>query len=339
LHKLAVLENITVREALKALNTTGEGIICIVDHQDKLVGILTDGDVRRAVIDGVSLDTSIEKIINHDFKAWDGEGEQKALAYMKAQKLRCLPVIDPQGKLLDVILMDDVDFCMKDNQVVLMAGGYGKRLRPLTDKAPKPMLMVGDKPFLQYILEDFISQGFHDFYFCVHYLANQLKDYFGNGSQRGITINYIDEKEPLGTAGALAYLPIKSDLPVIVMNSDLITKVDFGSLLDFHGKENNIATVCTYEYTYQVPFGVIERNERHNVLTINEKPIFTHQINAGIYVLNTECLKLIPKGKAYSLPALINKIARRVSMFPLKDYWLDIGNLRDYEIARELTNV
>jgi dTDP-glucose pyrophosphorylase len=337
LNRLAVLNDITVLGALNKLNETGEGFLCIIDKWNRLVGVLTDGDIRRAIIKNVPLDSGIETIVNHNCQTWSGKTGNEALSYMKAQKLRHMPVVDSNRMLIDVILMDDINFRIKDNAVVLMVGGYGKRLKPLTDNTPKPMLPVGNKPFFHYGMEELASQGFHSFYRCVNYLAEQIVEYFGDGHKLGINIKYIIEKEPLGTAGALSLLP-KGSLSMVVMNGDIMTKLCFDMVLNHHREQGNIATMCVSEYEHKIPYGVIEA-DGYEITAISEKPVNKYLINAGVYILEPSCIDFIPHNTAYDLPSLFKKLisnGEKTGIFPLQDYWLDIGTHDDYQKAQLL---
>jgi NDP-sugar pyrophosphorylase family protein len=217
-----------------------------------------------------------------------------------------------------------------------MAGGLGTRLRPLTEDCPKPMLPVAGKPLLQNILEGFIASGFHRFYISVHYLADVIKKHFGDGERWGITIRYIEEDRPLGTAGALGLLPSVDHLPLIVMNGDLLTRVDFAELLDFHEGQKAEVTVGVREYEMQVPFGVI-RSEGQNVVGIVEKPIQRFFVNAGIYVLSPRLVHTVAAGEHLDMPDLIQQVLDRqspVAMYPIHEYWLDIGRPDDFVRAQ-----
>jgi NDP-sugar pyrophosphorylase family protein len=214
-----------------------------------------------------------------------------------------------------------------------MAGGFGTRLRPLTDVCPKPLLEIGGKPILETILESFVGSGFRNFYISVHYRADQIKDYFGDGRRWGVLINYVEEHEPLGTAGALGLLPDNlPDLPMIVMNGDILTQIDFSRLLAYHNEHQGIATLCVRQYEYQIPYGVVSMDAQR-ITGIVEKPIHSCFSNAGIYVLNKSLVQSIAKRQQIDMPQLLNQqilAGELVSMFPVHEYWLDIGRESDF---------
>jgi NDP-sugar pyrophosphorylase family protein len=221
------------------------------------------------------------------------------------------------------------------NAVVLMAGGRGQRLKPLTDLCPKPLLRIGDKPILEIILENFVSQGFRNFFISVNYMAEKVEGHFGDGARFGANITYLRENEPLGTAGALTMLP-ELDLPFLVMNGDLLTKVNFAHLLDFHTEKKAAATMCVRPYTSQIPYGVVHVDE-HKLVRIEEKPTQTVFVNAGIYALSPQALAHIPVGRPFDMPALFESLmakGQKTLAFPVREYWIDIGRVGDYEQAQ-----
>jgi NDP-sugar pyrophosphorylase family protein len=224
---------------------------------------------------------------------------------------------------------------MRDNWVVLMAGGLGSRLRPLTDECPKPMLRVGNKPLLETIIETFIEQGFRRFFISVNYMADTIKEYFGDGSRWGAEIQYLEETSRLGTAGALSLLPEKPQAPLLVMNGDLLTKINFRQLLDFHREHHAQGTMCVREYEFQVPYGVVKM-DHHRITGFEEKPIQRYFVNAGIYVLEPQALQHIPHGVFFDMPSLFQTLMadrQEAVVFPIREYWLDIGHMADYDRA------
>jgi len=224
----------------------------------------------------------------------------------------------------------------RSNFVVIMAGGLGSRLRPLTYQQPKPLLKVGTKPILETIIENFVSQGFYRFYLCINYKGHMIKEYFNDGNQWNIDIRYIEEPKRLGTAGALSLLPERPNEPFFVMNGDLLTKVDFVRLLQFHQKQNAVATMCVREYTHTIPYGVTNL-DGSKVLDLVEKPTHRYHTNAGIYTVNPEMIDKIPADTFFDMPTLINHLLEEqlhIASFPLHEYWIDIGHIRDFEQAR-----
>lgn len=327
----------TITETMKNIDKTAAQIALVVDQNMCLLGTVTDGDIRRGILKGISLDQSVVSVMNHNpITMRMGASAQEIKSVIQQKRLRQLPLLNERDEVVDVvfsdILLDTVSF---DNWVVLMAGGLGTRLRPLTDNVPKPMLKVGTKPILQTILESFIEHGFHQYYFSVNYKREIIKRYFGNGLKWGVNIQYIDEEKQLGTAGALSLFNERPTKPIIIMNGDILTKVNFQQLLYFHEETHSIATMCVREYQYQIPYGVV-KTEGTNLSSIEEKPLERYFVNAGIYILNPEALDYIPKNKFFDMPSLFDVLlnsGKKTSVFPIREYWLDIGKMHDFEKA------
>ena len=258
---------------------------------------------------------------------------QKAISKQVYQ----IPVVDDEGIVVDIVnLATLLNITKKRNRVILMAGGLGTRLRPLTQDIPKPLLKVGNKPILETIIKNFANHGFVNITISLNYKGEMIKDYFGDGSNFGVNIDYVEENMRLGTAGALSLIENKPNEAFFVMNADLLTDVNFSHLLDFHSFSNSDATMCVREYEYQVPYGVIEVEES-NVTSIVEKPIQKFFVNAGIYVLSPKVFDYIPKNEFYDMPTLFNTFIekeKRVISFPIHEYWLDIGRMSDFEQAQ-----
>jgi dTDP-glucose pyrophosphorylase len=329
----------TILEVLGRIDVSGQQIALVVDEAQMLMGVVTDGDVRRAILRGVSLHRPVEEIMNRSPKlARPGESVEGMLAVMRRFGLRHLPQVDGQGRLLGLLLRDELlGTETRSNPVVLMAGGLGVRLRPLTEDIPKPMLRVGTKPILETILDSLIQAGFSEFHISVNYKAEIIRDHFKDGERWGVSIQYIEEKTRLGTAGALALFQDSRvpQEPVIVMNADLLTRLNFHQLLDFHQAQQSVATMCAREYTHQVPYGVIVAQDGE-IKRIEEKPIQRHQVNAGIYALSPAALAEIPRGQAYDMPALFDALrvsGQRTCAYAMQEYWLDIGQMSDFERA------
>jgi NDP-sugar pyrophosphorylase family protein len=255
---------------------------------------------------------------------------------MRSKQISQLPIVDEENRIVSLETISDLLMKnKKDNFVVLMAGGMGKRLSPMTDSLPKPLLKVGNKPILEIILDNFISHGFQNFYVSVNYKAELIKNHFQDGSKYGVNIQYIEEDQVLGTAGALKLLKEHTDLPIIVMNGDLLTNVSFTNLLEFHKDQNAIATMCVREFDLQVPYGVVCL-ENDQIKTIDEKPSHKFFINAGIYVLNPEIRSMIPNSQQFDMPQLFNSLRTenyKTIAFPIREYWLDIGKKDDFDKA------
>lgn len=335
--EILILPETSIREAIRVLDKNAKQIVLVVDSVNYLLGTITDGDIRRSILKGMSLDDPIQKIMNTDpTVAMMDECRESILAAMQRTRLHHIPLVDENHRVVGLETLDElIQSRIRGNWVVLMAGGLGSRLSPLTDDCPKPMLKVGNKPLLETILENFIEYGFHRFYISVNYMADVVKSYFGDGSRWGVDIYYLHEDQRLGTAGALGLLPEKSTEALLVMNGDLLTKVNFKQLLDFHVGHHAQATMCVREYDFQVPYGVV-KIDAHRITSIDEKPIQRFFVNAGIYVLEPKALDLIPTNTYFDMPTLFEKLIelkKETAVFPIREYWLDIGHLADYNRA------
>ncbi|WP_020484853.1 nucleotidyltransferase family protein [Methylomonas sp. MK1] len=325
----------TLRATIEVIDRAALQIALVVDDQEKLLGVVTDGDIRRALIRGLSLEHPVFEVMNKRPKVAPlSDSKTQLIAIMEGHHLYQLPVVDEQGR---VVRLESLQALYKQpafpNPVFLMAGGFGTRLRPYTDECPKPLLEIGGKPILETIIENFVKSGFRQFYIAVHYRAQQIKDYFGDGGRWGIKIDYIDESEPMGTAGAIGLMPDNlPDVPLIVMNGDILTQIDFSRLLAYHNEQQAIATLCVRQYEYQIPYGVV-RLEQQRVVGIEEKPLQSCLANAGIYVLDHSLINSIAMQQKLDMPTLLNQqvaAGEIVSMFPVNDYWLDIGREADF---------
>lgn len=336
---VVVAPSVSVKEALQRLDREGLRIILVCDDSMKLLGVVTDGDIRRALLKGVGLENEVQTIMNTSpTTVADSLSRQDAIALMQSKSLLAVPVLD-EGKLVGLQTLQQAKSTQKyDNPVFIMAGGFGTRLRPLTDETPKPMLKVGEKPILETLILNFIKSGFSNFYISTHYLPNVIKDYFGNGSKWNVDITYVHEDTPLGTGGALGLLPDSTpDLPLIMINGDVLTTVDFERVLDFHVQNNALATMCVREYDYQIPYGVIV-GDGERIISMEEKPVQRFFVNAGIYVINSEVFRNLDKNRHIDMPTLLQSYINKnkeILMFPIHEYWLDIGRMDDFERAQE----
>ncbi len=328
----------TVRETIRRIDGSSTQIALVVDPADHLLGTITDGDIRRGLLKGISLEDPASTIMNASPTcAHPDDGREAILARMKAKLLHQIPIVDAERRVVGLQVLDELLAAKRDNWVVLMAGGRGTRLRPLTDDTPKPMLHVGAKPILETILEGFVEQGFNKFFLAVNYRAEMVRAHFGNGSRWGVEIDYLSEASPLGTAGALSLLPTRPSAPLLVMNADLLTRVGFGHMLDFHRVHASAATMGVREYDFQVPFGVVKIRDQ-SIISIEEKPTHRFFVNAGIYVLSPETLELVPRGRHFDMPALFESLiaaGRETAVFPIREYWIDIGRMDDFEKAAD----
>lgn len=333
----------TLEKAIRVLDQVKEKIILISDDQGRLLGTITDGDIRRALIKHVEMKTLlVDVMFKEPTSASVRDDYQTILEIMKSKDILHIPILDSEKKIIGLeTLQDLVQDNNKHNPVVLMAGGFGKRLEELTTEIPKPLLKIGDKPILETILEQLIENGFVNFFISTHYLAEKIRKYFGDGSKWGVSIQYIYEEKPLGTAGALGLLPKNlPDHPIIMMNGDLLTKLNIELMLKYHIKQAANATVCVTKHHLQVPFGVIN-HKNQNILSIDEKPIHRFFINAGIYILDASLVKSIKGIKYMDMPEFLGEQIEkgsRIKMFPVHEYWIDIGGLNEYEIANKEMN-
>lgn len=338
--QLVVGPDTPLGESIICLDKSGMQMVLVVDSEGKLAGILSDGDIRRAILRGqgdLSIKTS--EIMNvKPTTAKLGTPSQEVIAMMRRKVLHHMPIVDENNVLTGLVTMDDVTGMLeRPNWVVLMAGGIGKRLRPLTETCPKPMLPVGGKPILENIVEGFIEQGFRNFYLSVNYMADTVCNYFGDGNKWGARIEYLHEKKKLGTAGALSLLPERPVEPFFVMNGDLLTKTRFDNMLEFHTSNNAVATMAVREYEFQVPYGVVNMDGT-KITGIEEKPVNKCYVSAGIYTIEPSALDAIPANSFYDMPTLFEDLISRnknTVAYPLREYWLDIGRLDEYERAHQ----
>jgi dTDP-glucose pyrophosphorylase len=329
--------NDPIRNALKLIEKESLKIALVVDEKLNLLGIVTDGDIRRGLLQSLSVDSPVNEVMNKSpLIAEYGTPRKELLKIMEKEQLLSIPLIK-NGVVAGVeTFQHPKDIHIYQNPVFLMAGGFGSRLRPLTDNCPKPMLKIAEKPILELLINNFIKAGFINFYISTHYLGHMISDYFGDGSNWNINIQYVHEDEPLGTGGALGLLPNDMpDLPLIVVNGDIVTDVDFERVIHFHNKNNAEATICVRDYEYQIPFGVIN-GEGNRITSMEEKPVQQFFVNAGMYVISRNILKAVPKNTYIDMPTLLEKyieVNKGVMMFPVHEYWIDIGRLQDYKRA------
>ena len=336
-------EQTTLKEAMARINTNGFGFVVIVDDQRKLLGVLTDGDIRRALLNGTGMDALIAPFYNTHpaYAVVDGKGEV-VFPEGKHQNVKNMPLVDLHRKVVDVILESgSLQYSAKPNSVVIMAGGIGKRLMPLTKETPKPMLKIGAKPILRIIIEKFKQYGFSDFLISVNYKAEQIIDYFGDGSDLGVTIDYIREEKKLGTAGAISLIKRKMEHPFFVVNGDVLTNLNYARMMDQHIRHGAFATMGLREYDIQIPYGVIN-TDGDQIVSIEEKPTLSYHINGGIYILDPACIPLLRSDEYMDMPDLFQEVIRQErKVFPyiIREYWIDVGrpeDLRRAETENEL---
>ncbi|MBU1659482.1 nucleotidyltransferase family protein [bacterium] len=327
----------TIKEALKIIDDGAMKIALVIDDEGKLIGTISDGDIRRGLLKDLTLQDTIETIIFKEPTVCSMEASKETiLSLALGKKLYQIPIVDHEGRPIGI---EEVDALLKptdkSNKVVLMVGGLGTRLRPLTHKLPKPMLKVGDKPILETIILNFKKYGFHNIILSVSYKSEMIEEYFGDGSKFGVNIEYIHENKRMGTAGSLSLMKQKLSEPFFVMNGDLLTNINFKHMMDYHTIYNSHATMGIREYDFEVPYGVV--NIENNAITsIEEKPIYNFFVSAGVYVLNPIALESIPYDEFYDMPSLFDKLIKsgfQTLSFPIKEYWLDIGRMEEFEKA------
>ena len=330
----------TIHDAIEHIEASEGKISLVVDTDRRLLGTVTDGDIRRGILRGLNLDAPVTEVMKRSAITVKADmGTEQILALMREKSLRHIPVVDSSGRVIGLeTLAELIQPVRKDNWVVIMAGGRGTRLRPLTEQVPKPMLKVGDRPLLEAIIAAFVEQGFRRFYISINYLAQSVKDYFGDGSRHSVEIQYLEEIEPLGTAGSLSLLPEPPDKPIFVINGDILTSVSFTDMLNFHEEHAAKATLAVRGYEFQIPFGVVDIDE-YQITEIAEKPVKRYLVNAGIYVIDPELLSLVPKRDQFTMPELILRAQQKgypTFAFPIREDWMDIGRFEDLVRANQV---
>ena len=336
---IIIKDSCSIKNAIRAINSGGLQICFVVNYKNILKGSISDGDIRRALLKGISIEDSIYKVINKKpFFINTNSDMQKIETKMISLGIKIAPVIDKNKKIVEIINIEKIEKIKKnDNAVIIMAGGLGTRLYPLTKKIPKPMIEIAGKPILEIIIERFISDGFKEFFICLNYKSEVIKNFINKKKFVGVDIDFIEEKKRLGTAGALSLIKKKFMHPVIIINGDILTKISFQDLLKHHQKLKAAATVAVREEEYEIPFGVIDYQNK-TIKKIIEKPKNSFHVNSGIYVINPQYLKYVPKNKLFDMPSLINAIANKnktVCSYLVNEYWLDIGRNSELEKARK----
>ena len=328
-----------IREALELIDRESLRISLVVGDNLRLLGVVTDGDIRRGLLRDLTLASPVREVMNiAPLTARYGTERKELIKLMEKEQLLAIPLLKDGIVAGLETLQWTGEISKYQNPVFLMAGGFGTRLRPLTDNCPKPLLKVGDKPILEIVLNSFIRAGFVNFYISTHYLPEMIREHFGDGKKWNVNINYVHEEEPLGTGGALGLLPADlPDLPLILINGDVLTTVNFELLLEFHNKHQAAATMCVRDYEHQVPFGVIN-GEGNKIISMVEKPVQRFFVNAGIYVVSPKIGNSVDKNICIDMPTLLEQFISKkenVMMFPIHEYWLDIGRMEDYNRAQK----
>lgn len=341
---LCVSLDSSIHQAVTQIDRNQTGIVLITDEDGKLLGTVTDGDVRRAILAGRSLDTPVSELLWHKDSFYSEPvtapvGTERAilLQLMQERVVRQVPLLDIHGRVAGLVTLDEL---LPDQvpslQAVIMAGGFGTRLHPLTEDMPKPMLPIGERPLMELIIEQLHHAGIRRVNIATHYLSEKIVDHFGTGQVFGVDLSYVNEDRPLGTAGALGLMEAPND-PLLVINGDILTRVDFRAMLSFHREHRADLTIAVRQYDVQVPYGVIEC-DGERVRQVSEKPLLKFLVNAGIYLLEPSVHTYIPKGLHFNMTDLIQCLiaeGRPVVSFPIVEYWLDVGQHADYEQAQE----
>lgn len=343
LKRITVTEEALIRDVMSCIDRGAKGIAIVVDSQDHLIAALTDGDMRRAVLSGMSLDNPVKNLLStlreqgkiHPVTLPAGTPYQEIVRVMAKHSVRQIPLLDESGRVVDLAVIDDLIASTDEPwRAVVMAGGYGTRLMPLTAETPKPMLKVGDEPLIERLVKQIKQAGITRVNISTHYQGDKIARHFGNGEAFGIEVEYVPEERPLGTAGALSM--VQGNEPLLVINGDILTRLDFRALRNFHFEHNADMTVAVREYRFDVPYGVIEA-DGVAVTGVTEKPTVKFFVSAGIYLISSSARQFVPSGKYFDMPQLIQTLiaaGRTVIRFPIWEYWLDIGRQEDFERAQ-----
>lgn len=335
--KIFIRANDSIKFTMEIIDREARGIALVIDDDQKLIGTITDGDIRRAILKGDSLEEPVESIMNNNF-IFVTKDYSKTLVetIFQNRSIRQLPVLDDKMRVIDVIFYHEFfEENIKENWAIIMAGGLGTRLHALTKDLPKPMLRVGAKPIIETIIEQLKSYGYKNIVLCLNYKADIIRNYFQDGANFGVNIKYINEKKRLGTAGAIKFAKEYITKPFFVLNGDVLTKLNFDQFMYYHLKNQNAITIGTKKYDIQIPYGVVNVQDER-VTELREKPCSSYFISGGMYCLNPETIEFIPDNEYFDITQLINNYLtekKKVGSFPITEYWMDIGQLDDYNQA------
>jgi dTDP-glucose pyrophosphorylase len=334
--RLFVQTGATLEQVMRLIDELASGVALVVDDDGRLLATLTDGDIRRALLVHVGIDQPVSNILaqkNAPITAAANLGRSALLAMLNDRQVQQLPILDASGRVVDLALLKDLQ---KDDtpsiQALIMAGGFGTRLMPLTQNIPKPMLPVAGRPLLELTVERLTAAGIRNINVSTHYLSKKISDHFGDGSRFGVNIRYFQEDKPLGTGGALRLLD-EITQTTLVINGDIVTDLDYRVMAEFHHAHSAAATIAVANYDVRIPYGVIH-HDGVNVTGLVEKPVITQFINAGIYLVEPRVLKYLEQDRIFHMTDLLEKLiahGERVVVFPVQEYWIDVGQHADYE--------
>jgi dTDP-glucose pyrophosphorylase len=329
LKQLLIHDGARIRQAMQAIESGAAEIALVIDDAGRLVGALTDGDIRRALLQGADLESCVTQFVNRQIRVV-GEltGRAEVLDMMRAYCIQQIPIVDESNKLVGLHLLQEIlGATERPNWAVLMAGGRGARLDPITQKIPKPLLPVAGRPILERLVMQLVGYGFRRIFISVHYLGRMIEDHLGNGSAFGCKIEYLRENEPLGTCGSLSLLPERPEHPLLVMNGDLLTDTNIADLMSFHTAGRHAITLGVRSYDHTVPFGLVE-TQGDRICGISEKPTFSWLTNAGIYVLDPRVAWKLVLAKHCDMPTLLQQTLQRgesIGAFTIDKSWIDVG--------------
>ena len=337
---ICTLASSSLRQALGLLEENHKEIVLVVDERGHLLGTITDGDARRAVLKGHGLDEAVKEIMHSTpVTGGPGMGRREGLNLMKKHRILQLPIIDENGMVLDLLLLSEmVQDIQAGAKAVIMAGGSGSRLRPLTNEIPKPLLPVAGRPILELIVDQLLETGIGTIFITTHYKADLIENHFRTAAYAGVDLRFVREKEPLGTAGSLRLIRDQLDCPFLLMNADILTRLSFSDLLSAHREKQASVTLAVKKQEVQIPYGVVESDREGRIRKLVEKPLLSFNFNIGIYAIGPEVLEHIAADGALDITELISILLSKgllVHDYPVDDYWIDIGRISDYEKACE----
>ena len=335
--RCCVTESASVKDVVESLTSSGLRLCLVVGTHDTLLGIVSDGDIRRGLLAGAGLDSPAKTVMNPSFaSAQNGTAVSELTRLARSHEVTHLPLVDGEGKLAGLFIdQPDGEAAARANTVVIMAGGMGLRLRPLTENTPKPMIPLGGKPMVQHTIESLRAEGFVNFVLAINYLGDQIEGHFGDGSDLGVRITYVKEEQPLGTGGALSLLEGAFTSPIVLINGDVLVSARLTEMLSYHQAHSADITVGVKVLDTQIPFGVIELEGNH-IVAMQEKPVYRDFVNAGVYVLEPEVVRSVAPAVRLDMPDLVGEWLGRQKVFayPMHESWRDLGDIEDLERAR-----